>query len=244
MEIVCSKTGSDGNFSVIYDGKSYLAIDCGIPYEKANRLCGHKLIKAVALLVTHGHGDHFAYINQYIPRMLNIFMGQEPFYSGCVAPGFDEIYEDALHIIDGSQFRVGTFIIKPFKVPHTNSDGSPCENYGFLIYSTVTKERMLWATDCAYIEQRFPPCEYYCIECNYIDVGNYENELQYVNAPVERRRFASHHSLNRCVEFFKHQDLSKAKFIKLLHLTKNQGIIEDEIKARFAKKFPDIEVIV
>lgn len=151
-------------------------------------------------------------------------------------------YERYKNIIDGSQFNVGTFKIKPFKVPHTNSDGMPCENYGFLIYSTVTKEKMLWITDCGYISNKFPACDYICVECNYIDVEDYSKEIEYLNKITEKRRFFSHLSQNNCIKFLKMQDLSKIKFVKLLHLTKSQGIIEDSIRDRFAKEFPNMEV--
>ena len=37
--------------------------------------------------------------------------------------------------------EIGTFIIKPFKVKHLNSDLTECNNYGYLIYSKVTKNK-------------------------------------------------------------------------------------------------------
>lgn len=55
MEIVCSKTGSDGNFSFISDGQSYLAIDCGLRYAIANKKSGYKVLNSSGLLVTHFH---------------------------------------------------------------------------------------------------------------------------------------------------------------------------------------------
>ena len=154
------------------------------------------------------------------------------------------MYNKYKHTLSGEQFNVGTFTIKPFKVPHTNTDGTDCENYGFLIYSKHTKEKMLWVTDCVYIAYKFPPCDYICVECNYIDVEDYSQELKYNNVVVESRRLRSHLSLNHCIDFLKLQDLSKTKYIKLLHLTKSQGIIEDEIKERFNKEFPKMEVII
>lgn len=240
MKIICSKTGSDGNFSLISDGQLSIAIDCGIRWEKANKMSGYTLMDVCAVLSSHSHGDHVAFISQFIQHGLHTYATKETWRKEPISPA----YKGIMHTLDGSQITVGTFIVKPFKVPHTNSDGSPCENYGFLIYSRCTGEKMLWITDCAYIENKFPPVEYICIECNYIDVDDYSSELDYINPAVEKRRFSSHLSLNRCVDFIKNQDLSKVKFIKLLHLTKNQGIIEDEIKARFAKEFPEIEVIV
>ena len=55
MKIVCSKTGSSGNFSMITDGVTYLAIDCGIGYDKATKISKFQLAKANALLITHFH---------------------------------------------------------------------------------------------------------------------------------------------------------------------------------------------
>ena len=144
----------------------------------------------------------------------------------------------------GCQIAVGTFIIKPFKVAHINTDGSDCQNAGFLIYSTETKEKMIWITDAAYIENRFPALDYICIECNYIDVDDYSKELEYVNKFVEKRRFNSHLSLSRCIDFLKKQDLSKIKWIKLLHLTETQGNIEQTILNKLHHEFPDIKFII
>lgn len=151
---------------------------------------------------------------------------------------------NAVTIQAGKQFNVGTFIVKPFNVAHVNSDGTACENLGFLIYSTSTKEKMLWITDASYIESRFPPMDYICIECNYIDVEDYSKELEYTNKAVEKRRFNSHLSLSRCIDFLKKQDLSKVKEVRLLHLTKSQGEIKDEILSKMHNEFPSINFII
>lgn len=151
---------------------------------------------------------------------------------------------NAVTIQSGKQFNVGTFIVKPFDVSHVNSNGTPCANLGFLIYSTVTKEKMLWITDASYIESRFPPMDYICIECNYIDVDDYSEELQYVNSFVEKRRVRSHLSLDRCVQFLKQQDLSRIKEIRLLHLTESHGSIYNIIYNRMNKEFPGIKFII
>lgn len=151
---------------------------------------------------------------------------------------------NAVTIEAGKQFNVGTFIIVPFDVYHINSDGSDCPNLGFLIYSSVTKEKMIWATDASYIESRFPPVEYICIECNYVDVEDYKSELEYMNGFVEKRRVRSHLSLNRCVEFLKQQDLSRVKEIRLLHLTESQGAIYYIIYNRMNKEFPGVKFVI
>lgn len=151
---------------------------------------------------------------------------------------------NAVTIKAGEQFNLGTFAVKPFNVAHVNSDDTDCPNLGFLICSTVTKEKMIWATDASYIENRFPPVEHICIECNYLDVDDYLDELEYVNGFVEKRRVRSHLSLNRCVEFLKQQDLSRIKEVRLLHLTESQGEIYNVINNRMNKEFPGVKFVI
>lgn len=144
----------------------------------------------------------------------------------------------------GEQFKIGTFLIKPFDVAHTNTDGTDCENYGYLIYSLHTKEKAVWITDASFIESRFSPLDYIFIECNYVDVEDYSDELDCINTFVEKRRVRSHLSLGRCVDFLKKQDLSNIKYIKLLHLTNNQGNIYNIILDRMYKEFPGIKFVI
>lgn len=151
---------------------------------------------------------------------------------------------NAVTIKAGEQFKLGTFAVKLFNVAHVNSDGTDCPNLGFLIYSTVTKEKLLWATDASYIENRFPPLDYICIECNYVDVEDYKSELEFMNGFVEKRRVRSHLSLNRCVEFLKQQDLSRIKEIRLLHLTESQGNIYTIINNRMKQEFPGVKFVI
>lgn len=184
--------------------------------------------------------DHSAFISRFLRLGMKVYASKEAWLKTQIS----RPRRNAVTIESGKQFNVGTFIVKPFNVEHINSDGTPCENLGFLIYSTVTKEKMLWITDASYIECRFPPMDYICIECNYIDVEDYSKELEYTNKAVEKRRFNSHLSLSRCIDFLKKQDLSKVKEVRLLHLTKSQGEIKDEILSKMHGEFPSINFII
>lgn len=55
MELLMCETGSDGNVSVITDGETYLQIDCGINYKKANKLCKYQLFNCKDVVITHRH---------------------------------------------------------------------------------------------------------------------------------------------------------------------------------------------
>ena len=183
---------------------------------------------------------HSAFISRFLRLGVKVYANDETWLKTQIL----RHTRNAIEMQSGKQFSIGTFIVKPFDVAHTNSDGTPCKNFGFLIYSTVTKEKMLWITDASYIESRFPPMDYICIECNYVDVDDYSNELEYVNQFVERRRFTSHLSLSRCINFLKMQDLSNIKYIRLLHLSESQGNIYNIILGHMKCEFPDIQFII
>lgn len=240
MEVLFSKTGSSGNATVISDGQTMILIDAGISPEKINREIDYRLCESEALLCTHAHIDHTAYIKRFMNIGMKVYCGEETTVKTKISGSKRHIKK----IESNKQFRVGTFIIVPFNVDHVNSDGTPCENFGFLIYSTVTKEKMLHITDAACIESKFPPVDYINIECNYIDIDDYSNELEYTNKFVEKRRFDSHLSLSRCIMFLKQQDLSNVKEIRLIHLTESQGEIECEILEQAKKEFPSVKFII
>lgn len=245
MEIICSKTGSAGNFSMISDGETYLALDAGVPIEKCQKLSHYQLHKINGILITHNHSDHMSKLKDLLK------MGKITYAADDVWEKLGNLgaYKRYCRVIDEKrtkQIEIGSFLIKPFKVRHINSDLTDCLNFGFLLYSKRTKEKMLWITDCAYINNTFPAVDYICIECNYIDIDEYNSvELNYIdNIEVEKRRFGSHLSLNRCIKFLKKQDLSKVKFIKLLHLSTSQGNIKSQILKTMNSEFKEIEFIV
>lgn len=240
MEVLWSKTGSKGNASVISDGKTMIQIDAGISTQKVNQNIGYKLSEIEGIIVSHAHADHSAYILNFLDLGMKVYANKEVWLKTKIS----RPTRNAIEIESGNQFKVGTFVIKPFSVEHANSDGTSCDNLGFLIYSKETKEKMLWITDAAYIQSRFPAMDYICIECNYLDIEDYSTELEYVNSFVESRRFRSHLSLNRCVDFLRKQDLSKTKEIRLLHLTESQGDIYNIIYNRMNKEFPGIKFII
>lgn len=240
MNVLFSKTGSKGNASVITDGNTFIQIDAGIQPDKVNREINYQLSKISGVLTSHCHSDHAAYIDRYLKLGMKVYACEDVWSKTALSRPM----RNAVTINAGEQFNLGTFVVKPFNVAHVNSDGTDCPNLGFLIYSTVTKEKMIWATDASYIENRFPPLDYICIECNYVDVEDYKSELEFMNGFVEKRRVRSHLSLNRCVEFLKQQDLSRVKEIRLLHLTESQGAIYYIIYNRMKQEFPGVKFVI
>lgn len=225
MEIIYTRTSSQGNCSVIESGDGHLVIiDAGIKYRQVDKAIGYRLHKADALLITHVHKDHTAFLEDFIFHRIKTFISHKTL-SGC------NIYssKDSYWFIDESnRLETDGFIVTAFELIHTHSSGNPCECHGFLILDKSTGEKMLWATDTQFIKNKFPPLDFYCIESNYFETDDYTNEIDYIEKKVEQRRFQSHMSFESAVKFLKMQDLSKCKEIRLLHLS--SSLSEDDKK--------------
>jgi phosphoribosyl 1,2-cyclic phosphodiesterase len=109
-------------------------------------------------------------------------------------------------------FTVGTLQILPFDTQHDCADP-----LGFLIYSTLTGEKLLFATDTYYVKYRFSGLTHLMIECNWS-----EKTLDPDCAYLPRLR-KSHFSLENVIEFLNANDLSRVEEIHLLHLSENNS---------------------
>lgn len=230
MKILYSSTSSKGNCSVIENGDNHLLIiDAGLPYKKVDKEIGYRLHESDALLISHSHGDHTSHINDFLSVNINTFLGAET----ASALDLGRYTRHIRHIAVNKQISVDGFEIVPLEMCHTNSDGTPCECFGFLILDKSTSEKMLWVSDTQYIKNKFPPLEYYCIECNFFESGDYFDDIEYIEKTVEMRRVQSHMSFESAVKFMSMQDLSKCKEIWLLHMSSR--LTEKERKSTQAK---------
>lgn len=230
MNIQVISSGSKGNCYIVDDDKTRIMLECGIRYNAILKGCNYD-INISGCLVSHAHVDHSLAIQ-------NLLNNGIPVYTSA------EVYK-ALKINDylakevnaGQQFKIGTFIIIPFDLQHVNSDGSPCKNFGYLIYSTATKDKLLFATDTAYIHNQFKGLTDIMIETNYIEKDFTFSSDKDV-AMVEKRRFASHMSLETALDFLKHTDLSTVNQIYAIHLSEgkaNKKYIEEKLQEATGK---------
>lgn len=230
MKIVYSLTSSKGNCSVIESSDGHLLIiDAGIKYKTVDKEIGYRLHKADALLITHVHKDHTAFLTDFTNCGIDTFLGEKTRSELIRGPyiGF------FITVNENTRIDKPGFVVKPIGMQHTNSNGTPCECFGFFIMDKSTGEKMLWATDTQYIKNKFSPLEYYCIESNYFEKNNYDGEFDYLEKSVEQRRLLSHMSFESAIKFLKMQDLSKCKEIRLLHLSNS---LSEEDKKKMKRK--------
>lgn len=225
MKIHVLASGSTGNCYWISDGKTSILLECGIKLLTIQKKLKFGVSNLDGVLVSHAHRDHCLCIKDLMRYGIHCYTGQDTANELAVS-GYR--FHALTH---GKQFEVGTFKIVPFNLPHINTDETPCSNLGYLVYSTITQEYLLFATDCMYISERYPACHYYLIEMNYTE----SLDDEFIPA-VEKRRYRSHMSLQTALGFLEHQDLSKCKKIYAIHTSRNR-CDTDEIKQKIKDKF-------
>ena len=210
MDIQVLASSSSGNCYRISDGKTALLLDAGISIKEIRQKLAFRLHEIDACLVTHEHGDHAKAVPDLVKAGVEV----------CASMGTAAALENDLSLLTKvkalQQFRVNTFDILPFDVQH-----DAAEPLGFLIYSTETKEKLLFATDTYYVKYTgFKGVNYYMVECNYAkDIldRNYENKL--IEASFRNRLIKSHFSLENVKKFFEANDLNACREIYLMHLS-------------------------
>lgn len=209
MNIQILASGSSGNCYRIGDGKTSLLLECGIPFKEIQKGLNFKLYEIDACLVTHEHMDHAKSVMELLKSGIEVCM------STGTAITFKHDYFKVTAIRPLEQFKIGTFDILPFDTQH-----DAAEPLGFILYSRVTKEKLLFATDTYYVKYRFESLNYIMVECNYsIDILRVNSEVGRLTLALKNRLLQSHFELSNVKKFLQSNDLSKVKEIYLLHLS-------------------------
>ncbi len=209
MQIKILATGSKGNCYYVSDGVTGLLIECGIKYADIMRGLDYNIGNISAVLVSHAHKDHSLCAAEMAEMGFDMLMPKET----AEALGLNGYHNVTAAEVYPYQYRVNTFCISPFPLVHFNTDGSKCPCYGYLAFSRNTREKLLFATDTAYIKNRFRGLTHAMIEVNYIS-GMIDGDCI---PEVERRRLKSHMSLETAVGFLESTDRSALKAIYAIH---------------------------
>ncbi len=224
LDIAIHATGSSGNCYTVSNGKATVMLDCGLPYNRIQKLTGFILPDAV--FVTHEHQDHVKAAKDFMKRGVDIYT------SAGTAEG-ENLEGHLLHIMKNRQsVSIDGIVVSAFETQH-----DAVEPLGFLLDDG--EDRLLYATDTYYLHYRFPGLTKIMVEANYCNEILTEN-LRYGKLPktLERRLRESHFSLENLKKFFLANDLSKVKEIWLIHLSKGNAdpvMFKREIEALTGK---------
>jgi len=208
-------SGSSGNCYLLITSKSRILLECGIRFREIQKKLDFDM-NIDGCLVSHSHGDHSKSVKDILKHGITTYMSQ-----GCTDDLCLSHYR-LYPISSNKQFKINELIILPFDAEHDVN-----EPLGFLIYDTITKEKLVFATDTYYLKYKFPGVNYYLVECNYSKDILEENIAQGVINPAMRKRLLNaHFSLENLIKFFKEVDLTECRKIVLIHLSSNNSSLD------------------
>lgn len=200
-------SSSAGNCYIVDDGQTKILIECGIAIKRIRRALDFNLSSVYGCLVSHFHADHSKAAKDIMRAGIDCYMSQ-----GTI-DGLGLTDHRVKQIEHKKQFKVGTWTIMPFNTIH-DCPGS----LGFLLASG--DHRVLFATDTAYIPNKFNGLSHMMIECNYQKEILEDNiDRGVISIPQKNRLLFSHFELSNVLGFLEKTDRSKLKAVYLLHLS-------------------------
>lgn len=201
MKLKCIETGSSGNcYTLTSDSGETLILDCGIPIKEIKKGLNWNVKDVVGVLCTHKHLDHSKSVKDFEAMGIPVFapyISKKPMKIG---NGDFRVQAFDLTTIDGSW-------------THTNSDGSECPCYGFLITHTEMG-KMLYITDTELIKWRFKGINHILLGTNYDkDLVNLDNQSK------ANHVFRGHLSIDTACEFVKSNNSNDLQNVIMCHLS-------------------------
>jgi phosphoribosyl 1,2-cyclic phosphodiesterase len=207
MDIQVLASSSKGNCYRVSNGSTPLLLECGIRFKEIQQKLNFRLSEIAGCLVSHEHQDHCKAVQDIMKAGIDCYMSQGTAEALRVSG-------HRVHIVKAKeQFKIGTWTIFPFDTVH-----DAAEPLGYLLASG--KEKLLFATDTAYLKYRFRGLTHIMIEANYQrEILEHGVEEGLVPVVVRNRIRRSHFDLNHLKDFFKANDLSNLQEVWLLHLS-------------------------
>ena len=238
MKIECAGTGSTGNCYILTDKKgNQCVLDCGVSYKK--------LLKADLIndrpdlaLVTHKHKDHSGHIKDFTDRGIPVFVPMQVKLDGYASSYLvDALMRDK----EGRYAKeaVETWQFFPFRIDHEKN----VENVGYIVYSSVNDEGVVYITDASSISYgsvtlNKKPLSEFIIEVNYDD-ETLERNVKKTGDQNLYRQAKRHMSLKKAVRWLSLQDLSGCSSIHVCHMSDrncNEEKVKRTLKERFGKE--------
>lgn len=230
MKFRCCGTGSTGNcYSLISSSGEILLIECGVKrWSAILKMIDYNISDVSGCILTHRHFDHCYNMKKVLDAGIQIYTNDETVEDMNIRTG-----ELMKGVPERHPFRVGSFNVIPFELPHTTYDKEanqliPCSNYGYLIQHEEMGT-LLYMTDfeyCIYSFQKMQ-VEHLVIECNYCEELVDKAEANYSH------RLKGHCSLSTCKQFIEKNRTESLRTVTLVHLsgqTSDANKIQQEIQ--------------
>ncbi len=228
MTFTSLASSSRGNCYVVSDGETAILLECGISFRRIKKGLGFDLSAIRGCLVSHEHKDHAKSVMDMIKSGVEVFASE----------GTAEALDCALitPVEAWVQFHVGSLEIMPFRTWHDAE-----EPLGFLIYSRVDGERLVFATDTVNLGHTFPGVNLLALEANYDK--DILSRCEKMPEKVRYRVTNSHMEIGTLCQYLETLDLSVCRTLYLLHLS-NAASNEGNFIARLRRVVPaNVQII-
>ena len=228
MHLKCLGSSSAGNcYLLTSNSGETLILDCGIPIKEIKKGLNWNIRNVVGCIVSHVHSDHSKSVKDFEDMGIPV----------C------KPYESLLmnQFLENSYFTVRTFDLTTLdgRWTHTNSDGSECPCYGFLI-THPEMGRMLYVTDTNLIKWKFKGINHILLGTNYDkDLVNVDNQSK------ANHVFRGHLSIDTACEFVKSNNSNDLQNVIMCHLSSENADSDSFIeKMKKVAKNANVDVAV
>ena len=205
LQIKPLSSGSHGNCYLVEDGMTAVLLECGIPIQKIRQGLDYQLSKVNACLISHEHGDHALAVQKILEAGIDTYMTTG-------TRDALELQHHRVHAVEEyAVYQVGNCHIMPVPVVH-----DAAQPVGYIVAST--KNKLLFATDTAYMPVKVPKLTHLMIECNHdknIVIENMRNKT--INKEYANRLASSHMEFSVLMAWLEELEKSALEEIWLLH---------------------------
>lgn len=212
MEFKVLSSGSKANGYILKGENESLVLEAGVPVKEALKAVDYRINSIQGVLVSHRHGDHSIFLNQYLKKGMKVYASEDVLVNrGAEIIGFKQ------RIVSMKTFQVGGFIIIPFDVTHD------VPTHGFYV-SHKEMGNLVFMTDAFLCEYSFPNVSHWIVEANYSDeiLGQNISEGA-VHFSMKDRLYGSHMELDKTCQYLEKQDLETARTVVLIHLSERNS---------------------
>ena len=208
MKLRCLGSGSSGNcYLLTASNGETLIIDPGVPIKEIKKALNWDISCVVGAVCTHHHADHAKSVKDLELMGIRVYKPYEQF--------------PVLEFNNASDWSIQSFELtdKDRRFMHTNTDGSECICYGFLLTHSEMG-RLLYITDTELIKWRFRNVNQILVE------ANYSKEIIKKDNPNYEHVCRGHMELETTLEFLKANKGPDLRNVVLLHLSDNNSDAE------------------
>ena len=238
LKVIAS--GSSGNSYALVDDDGILLIEAGVPLQEVYEKIDYNARSILGCLVSHSHGDHAKYIEQYIKSGIPIVTNYE--YS----IKLKEKYPYYM-IQSGMASFDGIYSVASFDCIHD----VPCA--GFVI-KNKTIGKLLFVTDTEYLKYRFDGINHIMVEANYAqDIIDENMSSGDIPKSLRDRIMKSHTSIETAKGIVQANKNPMLRNVVLLHLSGHNsdenrfksevtGIIGEYCTVNIARKGVEVDL--